>query len=393
MTRLGQRLSDVRVPDADAAAQRARAVVLEAYAAREPVPARRRRSALRLALGAACAVLLVGVAVASPGTETLIRSVREAVAPKAVRHAAAPLRLPGGGSLLVRSPGSLFIQHADGSRLLLGPYRGASWSPHARFIVATAGPHLVTIDPHTGKNRWTITAAAPVSGARWSLEPTVPPCCRIAYLSAGAVHVIAGDGTGDHVLAPADDRVAPAWRPRSTDRALAFVAPSGVVRVESAETGRTIARAREPFRPTAVAWSSDGSRLLVVGARQLVVLDLDGGRGTRRIAPEPGSTIASAAFLGSGHAIVLLRRLGGGRSSVVLVPTAGPGRPLVTLVGTLAGLAPSPDGTHVLVGWRAAGQWLLVPVTGTDRARRTIALAARLGATPQLVAGSWRAAR
>jgi hypothetical protein len=390
VTRLGERLADVRMPDAAAAAQRARAVVLETYTAREPVPARRRRSALRLALGAACAVLLVGVAAASPGTERIIRSVREAVAPEAVRHTAVPLQIPGGGSLLVRSRGALILQRADGSRLPLGPYRGASWSPHARFIVATAGRHLVAIDPRSGKNRWTITAAAPVSGARWSLEPTVPPCCRIAYLSAGAVHVIAGDGTGDRVLAPADDGVAPAWRPRSSDRALAFVTPAGAVRVESVETGRSIARVREAFRPKAVAWSSDGTRLLVLGARQLVVLDLDGRRGPRRIAPKPGSTLVSAVFLGKGHAIVLLRRLGGGRSSIVLVPATGPGRPLVTLVGTLAGLAPSPDGTHVLVGWSAAGQWLLVPVTGTDRARRTIALESRLGTTPQLVADSWR---
>jgi hypothetical protein len=162
------------------------------------------------------------------------------------------------------------------------------------------------------------------------------------------------------------------------------------VRVESVETGRAIARVREPFRPTAIAWSSDGTRLLVLGATQLVVVDLDGRRGPLRIAPKPGSTLVSAAFLGKGHALVLLRRLGGGRSSIVLVPANGPGRPLVTLVGTLAGLAPSPDGRHVLVGWSAAGQWLLVPVTGTDRARRTRALASRLGATPQLVADSWR---
>jgi hypothetical protein len=394
VTRLGERLAGVQVPDAEGAAHRARAVVLETYAAREPVPARHRRSALRLVLGATCAVLLlVGVAVASPGTETIIRSVREAVAPKAVPHTAAPLQIPGGGSLLVRLPGALLIQRADGSRLMLGDYRDASWSPHARFIVASAGPHLVAIDPRTGKNRWTITAAAPVSAARWSLEPTVPPCCRIAYLSAGAVHVIAGDGTGERVLAPADDRVAPAWRPRSRDRALAFATPSGAVRVESVETGRTITRVREPFRPKAIAWSSDGTRLLVLGATQLVVLDLDGHRGPRRIAPKPGSTLVSAAFVGKGHAIVLLRRLGGGRSSIVLVPAKGPGRPLVTLVGTLAGLAPSPDGKHVLVGWSAAGQWLLVPVTGTDRARNTIALASRLGRTPQLIADSWRSTR
>ena len=106
-----------------------------------------------------------------------------------------------------------------------GRYRDGAWSPHARFVVATAGRRLVAIDPHTGKLHWSHTAPAVVRGARWSLEPTVPPCCRIAYLTVGArsndgtLRVIAGDGSGDHAVAPADPRVAPAWRPGDRQRA------------------------------------------------------------------------------------------------------------------------------------------------------------------------------
>ena len=180
-------LADVTVPGAGAAEQRARGVVLDAFEARERVPARRRRSGLRLALGVAGAALLAGVAVASPGGETIQRFVRDVVVrPQARQLPSAPLRLPGGGNLLVRaplgSPSALWVVHADGSRSMLGRYRDGSWSPHARFVVATAGNRLVAVDPHTGKVHWSITAPAPVRGARWSLEPTVPPCCRVAYL-------------------------------------------------------------------------------------------------------------------------------------------------------------------------------------------------------------------
>ena len=335
------------------------------------------------------AVLLVGVAAASPGTETIIRSVREAVVPETVRHTTAPLEIPGDGSLLVRSR----ARSSSSARTARSCCSGPTATPRGRRTRASSSRPQDVISSRSIRNR-----RDPLDDHRRGARLR---CALVAradgaavlpdrYLGAGAVHVIAGDGTGDRTLAPADDRVAPAWRPRSRDRALAFVMPGGAVRVESVETGRDIARVREPFRPKAIAWSADGTRLLVLGVRQLVVLDLDGDRRTLRIAPKPGSTLASAAFLGDGHAIVLLRRLGGGRSRIVLVPARGPGRPLVTLVGTLAGLAPSPDGTHVLVGWSAAGQWLLVPVTGTDRARRTIALASRLGETPQLVPDSWR---
>ena len=163
---LARALEGVEVPGDGT---RARTVVLDAFEAREPVPARRRRMGLRLALGVAVAALLAGVAVASPGTETIRRFVRDAVTRPAARTLpTAPMRLPGGGSLLVRSPlaapAALFVVHADGSRRLLGPYRDGSWSPHARFVVATAGRHLVALDPRTGSVHWSLTASAPVHG-------------------------------------------------------------------------------------------------------------------------------------------------------------------------------------------------------------------------------------
>ena len=143
---------------------------------------------------------------------------------------------------------------------LLGRYRDGSWSPHARFVVATAGHRLVALDPRTGKVHWSITAAAPVRGARWSLEPTVPPCCRVAYLTAGTLRIVAGDGSGDRELARADPRAAPAWRPGDHRRALAYVDPAGAVRLVSADSGGALAAPyHHGFRPTLLAWSSDGA--------------------------------------------------------------------------------------------------------------------------------------
>ncbi len=132
----------------------------------------------------------------SPGSPSRARAPRRSAASCAMRSSRRrrarcrrrPMRLPGGGSLLVRSPlaapGALFVVHADGSRRLLGPYRDGSWSPHARFVVATAGSPSRARSIHApARCTGAMTARAAVHGARWSLEPTVPPCCRVAYLS------------------------------------------------------------------------------------------------------------------------------------------------------------------------------------------------------------------
>ena len=176
-----------------------------------------------------------------------------------------------------------------------------------------------------------MTAPAAVRSARWSLEPTVPPCCRVAYLVAGArrfagwLRIVAGDGSGDRRLAQADPRVAPAWRPGDRNRALAYVDPSGAVRLVAADSGRERAAPyHHGFRPTLLAWSADGSRLLAMNPVRLVVLDtsLHPIGNVRR----PGTTMGSfttAAFATRGHAVLLLRRLVNGRAlSICCLPTA-----------------------------------------------------------------------
>ena len=290
------------------------------------------------------------------------------------------------------APAALFVVHADGSRRLLGPYRDGSWSPHARFVVATAGRHLVALDPRTGSVHWSLTASAPVHAARWSLEPTVPPCCRVAYLSGGTLRIVAGDGSGQHALAPADMRAAPAWRPGDHRRALAYVDPAGAVRLVSAETGAALAVPfHHGFRPTLLAWSSDGTRLLAMNPVRLVVLDawLHQIGAIRRPLSEYGS-FTTAAFAPRSHAVIVLRRLGQNeRARVELLRPGQPARLLETLVGGLYGLAPSPDGKTVLVGWGAADKWLLVPTRAGGRTRRVTGLAAVFGSSAVPVANAW----
>ena len=399
---LRRALAEAPIPAATAAEQRARAVVLDAFAAREPVTSRRPRTGLRLVLGVAGAALVAGVAVASPGTETIRRFVHDAVVtPEARRLPAAPMRLPGGGSLLVRAPdgapGGLWVVHANGARTSLGRYRDGSWSPHARFVVASAGHRLVALDPHSAKVHWSITAASDVRGARWSLEPTVPPCCRVAYLTAGArrsqgtLRIVAGDGSGDHPLAPADPRVAPAWRPGSHERALAYVDPAGAVRLVAADSGRVLAAPfHHGFRPTRLAWSDDGRRLLAMNAVRLVVLDasLRQVGGIRR-ASGGGGQFTAASFAAHGHAVLLLHRLGDGRARLDVLAPDRPARPLETLIGGLYGLSPSPDGRTVLVGWGEADQWLLVPTRAGGQARRVTGLLGTFGSAVVPVASGW----
>jgi hypothetical protein len=395
-------LAAAPIPEPQAAEQRARSVVLDAFERHEPAPARRRRTGLRLALGIAGAALVAGVAVASTGGESIRRFVHDAViAPKARQLPATPMRLPGGGSLLVRAPdgapSALWVVHANGTRTSLGRYRDGSWSPHAKFVVATAGHRLVALDPHSGKVHWSITASSNVRGARWSLEPTVPPCCRVAYLTDGAqraqgtLRIVAGDGSGDRALAPADPRVAPAWRPVSHERALAYVDPRGAVRLVAADTAHVLAVPyHHGFRPTRLAWSSDGRRLLAMNAVRLVVLDasLHQLGAIRRVTSDDGQFTA-AAFAARGHAVLLLRRLGDGRARVELLPPDRSARPLETLRGGLYGLSPSPDGRTVLVGWSQADQWLLVPTRPGAQARRVTGLLETFGSAVVPVASAW----
>ncbi len=189
-------------PDERAAEDRAWAVVRRAYAEREPV-AWPRRHARPLVAGALVAAAVA--AVLSPPGRSVVHSLRKAVG---VQGAQTELfSLPAPGRLLVSGSGGTWIVNRDGSRRRLGSYRDAAWSPHGLFVAATRPNELLALDPK-GNVRWTLPRRSP----RFPAWTGTRADTRIAYLAGGKLHVVAGDGTGDHAIGSAA-AVRPVWLP------------------------------------------------------------------------------------------------------------------------------------------------------------------------------------
>jgi hypothetical protein len=346
-------LKAFRAPGEAAAQARSWAIVAAAFAEREPV-ARRRRVPLRAALALAAVAGLAAVAFSPPG-HAVLTSVRKAIGVE--RAQPALYALPGGGRILAGG----WLVNGDGSTRHLGDYLETSWSPYGRFIAATKQNELLALQPD-GTVRWTL-ARPDVRFPRWAGSHTDT---RVAYLSAGRLHVVAGDGRGDRELGPAAP-VAPAWRP-GTPFTLAYADVRGRVRVP----GRF--RTAAGPRPLRLAWSSDGARLLVLRRRTLDVYDLRG----RRVRHTAGR-FADAAFLPGTHRLAVL--------SPHAVQLLGPRRLLFRTTGTLQRLVPSPDGRRLLVTWPEADQWLFVPVARGRRLAAVGNIAEQLGAG--LPVGGW----
>jgi len=332
-----------RAPGEEAAGDRAWEVVRAAYAQREPV-AWPRRHARPLIAGAV--VVAAIAAVLSPPGRSVVHSLRKTIGVKQARPAL--FSLPTSGQLLVSSRGGVWIVHRDGSKRRLGSYRDAAFSPHGLFIAATRGDELAALDPR-GNVRWTLARPAPRFPA-WTGTRTDT---RIAYISGGRLRIVAGDGTGDHVLARAA-LVAPVWRP-GPGRVLAYSDGKRAV-VLDADTGAVL-RHLEPA-PKRLAWSTDGRLLLVFSPYETRVYD-----GSRRVAaddPSDATFDRDAAFVGRTHEVVAVRAAGspaGAGSSVFSLST---GRTLFRGTGNFNRLAWSPNGRWLLVSWPTADQWVFL---------------------------------
>jgi hypothetical protein len=182
------------------AQERSWEIVRTAFEQREPV-AWPRRHARPLVAGAVVAAV-VAAALSPPG-RSVVRSLREAVGVKKAEPGL--FSLPTPGQLLVTSRSGAWLVRPDGSKRLLGRYRDAAFSPHGLFIAATRANQLVALDPK-GHVRWTLARPSP----RFPAWTGTRADTRIAYLSAGQLHVVAGDGTGDRAVGPASP-LAPAW--------------------------------------------------------------------------------------------------------------------------------------------------------------------------------------
>ena len=358
-----------QTPIDDGARGRALRVVRTAWSEREPVPARR-RWAPGLAVAACLLLVVVAVGSATAPGDAVARWVSEVLGGERDNARPALVRVPGGGRLLVTSadvPSSAWVVSADGARRRLGDYAGASWSPHGRFVVAWRGGELRAVEPG-GRVRWSLSRSGRITAARWAPVDGF----RIAYLSGGSLRVVAGDGTGDRRLGAARP-VAPAWRPDG-DHVLAYVDRLRRVRVVAVDSGRELWRTRPlGHGVTELAWSPDGTRLLVATGGQWRLLGRDGLLLSRRSLPA-GFVADDFAWSPDGRRVALVRR-NERRSEVVLVGLRGRARPLFTGSGRFGGVAFSPDGRRLLVPWPEADQWLFLSTAPGGR----IAAVANIG--------------
>jgi hypothetical protein len=350
-------LEHLDVPGEHEARVRSWEVVRAAFAEREPAPLRRR--VLRPALALA-ALLAVVAAAASPPGRAVIGEVREAVGVE--RAAPALFSLPAEGRLLVAADSGVWVVHSDGGRRHLGRYREAAWSPFGRFVAAAGPNELAAVAPGGGV-RWTLPRRA-VSGVAWGGSQLDT---RIAYRSGGDLRVVAGDGTGDRVLARGVQPVRPAWRP-ATFHVVAYVAADGRVTLADAVSGRRL-WARRAGDVRRLRWSDDGELLLVQSTRALRVYGASGALRFDLLGPE-AAPVSAAAIAPSGKSVAFVQQVGL-RSELWVVPRLAPdasaARPVFSGAGRFSDVAWSPDGRWLLLAWRDADQWLFVRSAGVRR--------------------------
>jgi hypothetical protein len=335
-----RRLREFRAPDEAGAEDRAWDVVRAAYLEREP--AARPRSRRRFALAPVLAVVAAGL-ILSPAGARVGEIITHTLG---VRHAAPALSsLPSPGRLLVSGRGGTWIASASGTTHRLGTWSQASWSPHGLYVAVVSRDRLAAIDPR-GRIHWSI-ARPRISQPRWYS----PSGYRIAYLSAGTLRVIAGDGSVDHLLATHVAPAAPAWRPGQPlgPFEVAYVTAGGRIVVRDGDTSRVVWTASPAAAPRKLAWSGDGRRLVVVTARAVQTYS-DSGRlvATLRVAA------SDAALSPDGRMLALVVN----RDQVIVA-----GRRLFAGAG-IRGVNWSPDGRWLLVDWPAANQWVFVRATG-----------------------------
>jgi hypothetical protein len=325
-------------------------VVKRAFDERTPAPRRHASNRLLLA-GFATAVSVVVVAALSPPGRAVFHSVREAVG---IEHAQPALfSLPAPGRLLVVSSdnGGVWLVKSNGFLRKLGPYSDAEWSPHGLYVIATERNELIAFDLDGGV-RWKLARHDPAA-PRW--EGTMTDT-RIAYLAASGLRVVAGDGTGDHLLDAYAGEVAPAWDPARL-HTLAYYSGGAIVLRRAG--GSLVWRAPIKVLPAALEWSSDGQYLAVRSTKQIVVIDQRGR--VHRTISMLGAELRQATFKPGTHEVAVVVRAAG-RSEVRIVDVDHPGhaRLLFAGPGTFGDVEWSPAGDWLLVNWPDANQWVFI---------------------------------
>ncbi len=331
------------------AEERAWRVVRQAFEERPARP--RHRAANRLLLAAVAGAAALAAAVASPPGHAVFQKVRETVGISQAEPAL--FSLPAKGRLLVVSAdgGGVWLVHDNGFKRRLGSYTDAEWSPHGLFAVATTSNQLVALDVYTGV-RWTLQRRA--SSPRW--EGTRVDT-RIAYLTPAGLRVVAGDGTGDHVLDRYARDVPPAWDP--TRLHTVAYSSGGAIVLRQADSQAIVWRAPISVLPHDLTWSRDGRYLAVIASKRIVVLDRNGH--LRRSVTTLSEGFVDAAFQPATHQLALsLHTQQGSEVRIVDVDHPGRARLLFAGPGTFGDFAWSPDGRWLLLSWPTADQWLFL---------------------------------
>ncbi len=348
-------LREFRAPDEAGAENRAWEVVRSAYLEREAVVSRRPR--WRLAVAPAVAVIIAAL-VLSPAGATVRRFITHTLGEK--QAAPALFALPSPGRILVSGSGGTWIAAADGSTRRLGSWSQASWSPHGLFVAVAAGDRLAAVDPR-GTVRWAL-ARPDVSDPRWFS----PSGYRVAYLSAGTLRVVDGDGTGDRLMATGVAHVAPAWRPGLSlgPFELAYVTARGRVVVRDADTGRILWSTAPGPRPRELLWSADGRSLVVVSAHATRTYAANGAQ-LSQLTLTQTAAVSDGALSPDSRKLALVL---GGRE-VVVADARSSHAPMRQVLGVegVEELSWSPDGRWLLVSLPAANQWVFVRVAGAPR--------------------------
>jgi hypothetical protein len=358
-----RRLRTATAPRELEAQARAWPVARELYRQRTPVALKPSRwfwlVPVAVSLSAALALSPAGAAVHRWIDRTLgVKNARPAL-----------FSLPAPGRILVAGSGGAWTIAADGSRRRLGPWSDATWSPHGLYIGVARGDQLAAVNRH-GMTQWSV-ARPDIHFPRWY----GPNGYRLAYLSAGALRVIAGDGTGDRELAGGVAQVAPAWRPGHAYD-LAYVSAHAEVVVREADSGAIRWVHRAESRPRMLAWSADGRRLLVVTDHVALVYD-GAGRRIARVARSGGGPL-EGALSPDGRQLALL-----GDGELTVTELGGTTRRVFAGAG-LRQLAWSPDGRWLVVGWPAANQWVFLQAVGRPRIIAASRIAQQFGAFPAL---------
>jgi Tol biopolymer transport system component len=370
---LGDRLESAPLPDTSGAEARAWALLADAHSTRHSAARRSRRGRV-IALALAAVLVAAAVAVAAEPPRWVRQALGDAV-PSTPRVRTSLGELPPGRMLVSSSQGT-WIVRGDGTRLRLGPWTAATWSPRGLYVAAWRGRELSAVAPN-GRVAWTIAARGTVRDATWS-----PDGYRIAYRRDDLLAVVAGNGTGARILAQPVRAAAPAWRP-GAPHTLAWVGANGRIEVRDVDTGVLVWRSTASLGAvTALAWSADGHRLLARGARRVVVLDVTGKRSWRVRLPQ-GTRVGAAAWAPRGNRIALALR-GATATSVYVTPAPlVPRQPVFTTTGTLRSLAWSPNGRRLLVRWADADQWLLLSPSVANAPITAIgSISRRFGAPP-----------